>query len=423
MALIARQPRLCWCARALAALPARMPEFICVKCCSCHTAQSIQRPKSRKYACRLCQQKQSVKHVYAISFDARDIRAVVMQLNMKQQQDEQIAAEDDEEEEEGSGGEERDDDQEQQYDGDDYRAAGAYEQSRAAPPAARRPPTDWSAFMEEEEQREEAQRPYAPLHSQQSSTAFVVAPSFAATMSQTPPRRTPKRTRASPARNSLRSLGNAPVAAPRAAARSSYPDPFHSSSAAAAAAAADSTDFYASPAASAAPAATASVSYSDRWSAFFDDDDSAGLELAQPPSKQQRTDGAATAFAVAPSAARAQPPLQAPQYRPPQQIFSYAARPTPPPRVVASQLPIQRDSAPPAPLQSRSPPQQSSPYQADTYASAAPPPLSFCLSGGSSTRTSPARAPSHNAALSKDAAVPQSQPVANRWAVFAEDDD
>lgn len=396
-----------------------MPEFICVKCCSCHTAQSIQRPKSRKYSCRLCQQKQSVKHVYAISYDARDIRAVVMQLNMRQQQDEQIAADDDEEDD--SGGEERDD-EEQRYDGDDYRAAGAHGTSGAAPQAARPPPTDWSAFLQEEEEREEAHRPYAPVHPQPNSASFVVAQSSAAAISQASSRRAPKRTRA---RNPLRSLDSTQAAAAPTAAHSSYPDPFHSSTAAAVAAAADSAESYASPAISADPvaAATAAVSFSDRWSVFFDDEDSGGLECAQPPAKQQRTDGAATAFTVAQPAARSQPPLQAPQYRPPQQNFFHTARPTPPLQAATSQLPFPRQ--PPAPPQPRSPPQPSSPYQTATHASTALPPLSFCLSDTSSTRASPARAPSHSPSFaSKDAAaVPQSRPVANRWAVFAADDD
>jgi len=60
-----------------------MPEYIAIQCFDCRTAQCIQKPKSGKFVCRLCNAKQSVRTVFAISFQAKDIRPVVQQINMK----------------------------------------------------------------------------------------------------------------------------------------------------------------------------------------------------------------------------------------------------------------------------------------------------------------------------------------------------
>ena len=56
--------------------------FIAVRCV-CGTFQVIQEPKSKKYNCRACTEKnQSVRKVYAKSHAAKDVREVVMSLNM-----------------------------------------------------------------------------------------------------------------------------------------------------------------------------------------------------------------------------------------------------------------------------------------------------------------------------------------------------
>eukprot|EP00457_Paulinella_chromatophora_P008469 gb/GEZN01008503.1/.p1 GENE.gb/GEZN01008503.1/~~gb/GEZN01008503.1/.p1 ORF type:complete len:392 (-),score=88.59 gb/GEZN01008503.1/:244-1305(-) len=44
--------------------------------------QVIQAPKSKKFNCRVCQEKQSVRKLYASSDCAKDVREVVMRLNM-----------------------------------------------------------------------------------------------------------------------------------------------------------------------------------------------------------------------------------------------------------------------------------------------------------------------------------------------------
>lgn len=56
-------------------------EWIGVRCVECLTYQSIQRPKPRgtklpssRFSCRLCSHPQSVQHVFAVSYNANDVR-------------------------------------------------------------------------------------------------------------------------------------------------------------------------------------------------------------------------------------------------------------------------------------------------------------------------------------------------------------
>eukprot|EP01080_Neovahlkampfia_damariscottae_P003996 gene3996-7252_t len=56
-------------------------EFICVECFSCKTFQVIIVSKKSKFQCKICNEKQSVRKIYAISDKAKDIRAVVQKMN------------------------------------------------------------------------------------------------------------------------------------------------------------------------------------------------------------------------------------------------------------------------------------------------------------------------------------------------------
>ena len=59
-----------------------MPVFIGVRCV-CGAFQVIQAPKNKKFNCKVCGAKaQSVRKVYARSTAAKDVRGVVMALNM-----------------------------------------------------------------------------------------------------------------------------------------------------------------------------------------------------------------------------------------------------------------------------------------------------------------------------------------------------
>jgi uncharacterized Zn finger protein (UPF0148 family) len=60
-----------------------MPQtFYAVKCASCGTFQSILFNKRGKFSCKICNEKQSIQKKYAISNKNKDIRQVVMDLNM-----------------------------------------------------------------------------------------------------------------------------------------------------------------------------------------------------------------------------------------------------------------------------------------------------------------------------------------------------
>jgi hypothetical protein len=49
-------------------------EFITVKCFSCNTFQSQIKNKTNKFNCKICNEKQSVLKIYAISNNSKDIR-------------------------------------------------------------------------------------------------------------------------------------------------------------------------------------------------------------------------------------------------------------------------------------------------------------------------------------------------------------
>ncbi|VFQ94987.1 unnamed protein product [Cuscuta campestris] len=60
--------------------------FIALQCCQCFTMQVKQRKKSsNKWICVVCNQKQSVRNVFAQGFMARDVREFVQSFNMSRQ--------------------------------------------------------------------------------------------------------------------------------------------------------------------------------------------------------------------------------------------------------------------------------------------------------------------------------------------------
>lgn len=58
-------------------------EYIAVQCFQCKVFQVERTKKQNKWTCKICNSKQSVRKVYAISTQAKDIRLVVQELNMK----------------------------------------------------------------------------------------------------------------------------------------------------------------------------------------------------------------------------------------------------------------------------------------------------------------------------------------------------
>lgn len=62
-----------------------MPEYVGLKCCQpdCAIFQVTQKRKDNKWQCKICQTKQSVQKVYAISNKPSDIRPVVQKYNME----------------------------------------------------------------------------------------------------------------------------------------------------------------------------------------------------------------------------------------------------------------------------------------------------------------------------------------------------
>nr|GLL39496.1 uncharacterized protein LOC109151239 [Ipomoea trifida] len=60
--------------------------FIAVQCCQCSTMQVKQRKKSsNKWICVVCNQKQSLRQVFAQGFMAKDVRIFVQNFNMSRQ--------------------------------------------------------------------------------------------------------------------------------------------------------------------------------------------------------------------------------------------------------------------------------------------------------------------------------------------------
>lgn len=59
-----------------------MPQtFVAVQCAFCHAFQGSMNKKSKRFACAVCGQKQSFRHVHAVSNSGQDIRKVVRELN------------------------------------------------------------------------------------------------------------------------------------------------------------------------------------------------------------------------------------------------------------------------------------------------------------------------------------------------------
>jgi hypothetical protein len=58
-----------------------MPVYIAVRCFQCQMFQVIQKPKSNKFKCPVCNNKQSVRKIYCTSDKAKDCRIVVQQYN------------------------------------------------------------------------------------------------------------------------------------------------------------------------------------------------------------------------------------------------------------------------------------------------------------------------------------------------------
>ena len=60
-----------------------MPLYIAVRCFQCEMFQVIQKPKSKKFKCPVCNAKQSVQKIYAISNKAKDCRGIVQKYNLQ----------------------------------------------------------------------------------------------------------------------------------------------------------------------------------------------------------------------------------------------------------------------------------------------------------------------------------------------------
>lgn len=60
-----------------------MPVYIAVRCFQCQMFQVIQKPKSKKFKCSICNNKQSVRKVYCTSDRAKDCRIIVQQYNKR----------------------------------------------------------------------------------------------------------------------------------------------------------------------------------------------------------------------------------------------------------------------------------------------------------------------------------------------------
>mmetsp|Transcript_8911 Transcript_8911/g.16417 ORF Transcript_8911/g.16417 Transcript_8911/m.16417 type:complete len:197 (+) Transcript_8911:109-699(+) len=75
-----------------------MPNFIVVQCGSCARFQVVQQPKSKKFGCRMCGEKNSVRRIYAGSTKASEVRPVCQRLNMRRgerEEEQQLAAHED----------------------------------------------------------------------------------------------------------------------------------------------------------------------------------------------------------------------------------------------------------------------------------------------------------------------------------------
>jgi len=61
-------------------------EYIAVRCFSdqCQIFQVIQKTKVNKFTCKICNNKQSIRKIYAQSYKAKDVREIVQNLNRKE---------------------------------------------------------------------------------------------------------------------------------------------------------------------------------------------------------------------------------------------------------------------------------------------------------------------------------------------------
>lgn len=67
-----------------------MPEFIIVQCYKCDTFQACQRRKDSKFSCKICSSSQSVRRIFAKSFNAAHLRPLVQQANLSRGNAEQL---------------------------------------------------------------------------------------------------------------------------------------------------------------------------------------------------------------------------------------------------------------------------------------------------------------------------------------------
>ncbi|KAL0480536.1 hypothetical protein AKO1_006845 [Acrasis kona] len=58
-------------------------EYIAVQCFECRAFQVAQQTKTNKWQCKICNSKQTVRKIYAISYQAKDIRPIIQDLNLK----------------------------------------------------------------------------------------------------------------------------------------------------------------------------------------------------------------------------------------------------------------------------------------------------------------------------------------------------
>jgi hypothetical protein len=58
-------------------------EFIAVQCYQCKTFQVGRQTKTNKWTCKICNSKQSVRKIYAVSNQAKDIRQIIQKLNIE----------------------------------------------------------------------------------------------------------------------------------------------------------------------------------------------------------------------------------------------------------------------------------------------------------------------------------------------------
>jgi hypothetical protein len=58
-------------------------EFIAIQCYQCKTFQVGRQTKSNKWTCKLCNSKQSIRKIYAVSNQAKDIRKLIQKLNLE----------------------------------------------------------------------------------------------------------------------------------------------------------------------------------------------------------------------------------------------------------------------------------------------------------------------------------------------------